>query len=105
MSTASGQGTPEGQEPARTDIPTVEVDAVSVRFGAIKALSEVPTAIICGTDDKLTSIGHSRKLHAHIAGSTLLECDGALGAAALFFAAPVGGAACAGAGGGDAPIM
>ena len=27
--------------------------------------------------DKLTSIGHSRKLHARIAGSTLLECDGA----------------------------
>jgi pimeloyl-ACP methyl ester carboxylesterase len=25
----------------------------------------------------MTSIGHSRKLHAHIAGSTLLECEGA----------------------------
>ena len=37
----------------------------------------MPTTIICGTDDKLTSIGHSRKLHAHIAGSTLLECEGA----------------------------
>ena len=39
--------------------------------------SRVPTAIICGTADKLTSIGHSRKLHARIAGSTLLECEGA----------------------------
>ncbi len=37
----------------------------------------MPTAIICGTADKLTSIGHSRKLHARIAGSTLLECEGA----------------------------
>jgi len=37
----------------------------------------VPTAVICGTDDKLTSIGHSRKLHSRIDGSTLLECHGA----------------------------
>jgi pimeloyl-ACP methyl ester carboxylesterase len=47
------------------------------KFEAVKALSVVPTAIICGTDDKLTSIDHSRRLHAHIAGSMLLECDGA----------------------------
>lgn len=44
---------------------------------AVKILSDVPTAIICGTADKLTSIGHSRKLHAHIHGSDLLECPGA----------------------------
>jgi pimeloyl-ACP methyl ester carboxylesterase len=47
------------------------------KFRTVKALSVVPTSIICGTDDKLTSIGHSRKLHAYISGSTLLECDGA----------------------------
>ena len=47
------------------------------KFETVKALSVVPTSIICGTDDKLTPIDHSRKLHAHIAGSTLLECDGA----------------------------
>jgi pimeloyl-ACP methyl ester carboxylesterase len=47
------------------------------KFETVKALSVVPTTIICGTADKLTSIGHSRKLHAHIAGSNLLECDGA----------------------------
>jgi pimeloyl-ACP methyl ester carboxylesterase len=47
------------------------------KFEAVKALSVVPTSIICGTDDKLTSIDHSRKLHADIAGSTLLECQGA----------------------------
>ena len=47
------------------------------KFETVHALSEVPTTIICGTDDKLTSIGHSRKLHSRIEGSTLLECEGA----------------------------
>ena len=47
------------------------------KFETVKALSVVPTTIICGTEDKLTSIGHSRKLHAYIPGSSLLECDGA----------------------------
>ena len=37
----------------------------------------MPTSIICGTADRITSIGHSRKLHAYIAGSNLLECQGA----------------------------
>jgi pimeloyl-ACP methyl ester carboxylesterase len=45
------------------------------KFHAVAALEDVPTTIICGTSDKLTSVGHSRKLHAHIAGSTLLECE------------------------------
>jgi pimeloyl-ACP methyl ester carboxylesterase len=45
------------------------------KFHAVEVLSRVPTAIICGTGDKLTSIGHSRKLHASIDGSTLLECE------------------------------
>ncbi len=47
------------------------------KFETVKALSVVPTSIICGTADKITSIGHSRKLHAYIAGSSLLECEGA----------------------------
>ncbi|WP_036564046.1 alpha/beta fold hydrolase [Nocardioides halotolerans] len=47
------------------------------KFDAVEVLGRVPTAIICGTDDKLTSIGHSRKLHQRVPGSTLLECDGA----------------------------
>jgi pimeloyl-ACP methyl ester carboxylesterase len=47
------------------------------KFESAKALSVVPTAIICGTRDKLTSIDHSRRLHAYVAGSTLLECEGA----------------------------
>ncbi|GAA4710538.1 alpha/beta hydrolase [Nocardioides conyzicola] len=47
------------------------------KFDSIGVLAKVPTAVICGTDDKLTSIGHSRKLQAGIDGSTLLECHGA----------------------------
>ncbi len=47
------------------------------KFDAVEVLAKVPTAVICGTADKLTSIGHSRKLNARIAGSTLLECHGA----------------------------
>ena len=43
----------------------------------LEPLSRVPTVIICGTGDKITGIGHSRKLHAAISGSDLLECDGA----------------------------
>jgi pimeloyl-ACP methyl ester carboxylesterase len=47
------------------------------KFDHVGVLAKVPTAVICGTDDKLTSIGHSRKLHSRIGGSTLLECEGA----------------------------
>lgn len=47
------------------------------KFHAVEALGAVPTSIVCGTNDKLTSIGHSRKLHSRIPGSRLLECDGA----------------------------
>jgi pimeloyl-ACP methyl ester carboxylesterase len=47
------------------------------KFETVRALSAVPTTIICGTADKITAIGHSRKLHAHIVGSELLECEGA----------------------------
>ena len=47
------------------------------KFDHVGALAKVPTTVICGTDDKLTSIGHSRKLHSRIDGSELLECHGA----------------------------
>lgn len=43
----------------------------------LEPFSRVPTAIMCGTKDKITGIGHSRKLHSHIHGSDLLECVGA----------------------------
>ncbi|MBO0845471.1 MAG: alpha/beta hydrolase, partial [Nocardioides sp.] len=47
------------------------------KFETVHALSVVPTTIICGTADRFTAIGHARKLHAHIVGSTLLEVEGA----------------------------
>lgn len=47
------------------------------KFHAVEVLGRVPTSIVCGTRDRLTGIGHSRKLHARIAGSRLLECEGA----------------------------
>jgi pimeloyl-ACP methyl ester carboxylesterase len=47
------------------------------KFHAVGTLAKVPTTIICGTADRLTSIGHSRKLHKLIAGSVLLECEDA----------------------------
>lgn len=47
------------------------------KFAVVNAFERVPTAIICGTADKLTSIGHSRKLQSLIPGSVLTECEGA----------------------------
>jgi pimeloyl-ACP methyl ester carboxylesterase len=47
------------------------------KFDTVEVLSRVPTTIICGTADRLTSVGHSRKLHQRIPGSTLLECQNA----------------------------
>lgn len=46
-------------------------------WDSLEPLSRVPTAIIAGTKDRLTSIEHARRLHATIAGSDLLECPGA----------------------------
>ena len=47
------------------------------KFDAVGTLGRIPTTIICGTVDRLTSIGHSRKLHERIPGSVLLECENA----------------------------
>jgi pimeloyl-ACP methyl ester carboxylesterase len=47
------------------------------KFHAVEVLGRVPTTVICGTADRLTSLGHSRKLHEQIPGSTLLECENA----------------------------
>ena len=46
------------------------------KFHVLEAFTRVPTLIACGTEDKLTSLGHSRKLHSRIPGSELLELDG-----------------------------
>ncbi len=47
------------------------------KFDHVHILGAVPTTVICGTADKLTSIGHARKLHSRISDSTLVECQGA----------------------------
>lgn len=47
------------------------------KFDSVEVLGAVPCSVLCGTADKLTSIGHSRKLHSRIPGSQLLECEGA----------------------------
>ena len=47
------------------------------KFAVVNAFERIPTTIICGTADKLTDIGHSRKMHSVIPRSTLLECEGA----------------------------
>ena len=57
-------------------IGTTAVDEATAR-AAVHALSVVPTTIICGTADKMTSVDHSRTLHARIEGSDLIECAGA----------------------------
>lgn len=47
------------------------------KFDHVEVIGRVPTVIVCGTGDRLTSIGHSRKLHSRIPGSRLVECEGA----------------------------
>ncbi|QIK75442.1 alpha/beta fold hydrolase [Nocardioides piscis] len=47
------------------------------KFDHLEVLGQVPTAVICGTEDKITTIDHARKLHTKIPGSSLLECEGA----------------------------
>lgn len=47
------------------------------KFEHLAAFGRVATTIICGTKDKLTSIGHSRKLAQRIPGAQLVECEGA----------------------------
>jgi pimeloyl-ACP methyl ester carboxylesterase len=47
------------------------------KFNVLAAFATVPTTIVSGTKDVLTSIGHSRKMHKHIEGSHLVEVRGA----------------------------
>ena len=46
------------------------------KFAVLGAFSSVPTTIICGTKDKLTSVGHSRKMAGLIEGARLVEAPG-----------------------------
>jgi pimeloyl-ACP methyl ester carboxylesterase len=47
------------------------------KFEHLAAFDGLPTTIICGTKDKLTSIGHSRKMAEQLPSARLVECDGA----------------------------
>ncbi|CAA9337698.1 MAG: Putative hydrolase [uncultured Nocardioidaceae bacterium] len=47
------------------------------KFSVLHAFEKVPTYIVCGTDDLLTSVGHSRKMAAQLPGARLVECRGA----------------------------
>jgi pimeloyl-ACP methyl ester carboxylesterase len=47
------------------------------RFAVLQAFASVPTTIICGTKDLLTSIGHSRKMAKQLPTAKLVEVTGA----------------------------
>lgn len=47
------------------------------RYTALAAFARVPTYVITGTSDVLTSVGLSRKMASRIPGATLVECPGA----------------------------
>ena len=46
------------------------------KFAVVTAFERVPTIVMCGTKDKLTSVGNARKLHSMIDGSRLVELPG-----------------------------
>ena len=47
------------------------------RFAVLAAFERVPTTIICGTKDLMTSVGQSRKMAARLPGARLVEVPGA----------------------------
>ncbi len=47
------------------------------KFAVLHAFEHVPTVIICGDKDVLTSVGHSRKMAELMPWATLVECAGA----------------------------
>ncbi len=47
------------------------------KFSVLHCFEKIPTTILCGTKDVLTSVGHSRKLAKRISGSRLVEASGA----------------------------
>ncbi len=46
------------------------------KFEVLASFTDLPTTIICGTKDKLTSIGHSRKMAEQLPRASLVECPG-----------------------------
>ncbi|HET7385725.1 MAG TPA: alpha/beta hydrolase [Nocardioidaceae bacterium] len=47
------------------------------KFAVLETFAKVPTTIVTGTGDRLTSVGHSRKMASRIDGARLVECEGA----------------------------
>ena len=47
------------------------------KFRVLEVFARIPTYIVTGTKDRLTSVGHSRTMAARIPGATLVECAGA----------------------------
>jgi pimeloyl-ACP methyl ester carboxylesterase len=47
------------------------------KFEVLHAFEQVPTVIVCGTEDVLTSVGHSRKMADRVSGAHLVEVPGA----------------------------
>ena len=47
------------------------------KFAQLEAFAEVPTTIVCGTKDRLTSIDHSRRMAELMPSATLVECKDA----------------------------
>jgi pimeloyl-ACP methyl ester carboxylesterase len=47
------------------------------KFHVVKALDKVPTLVACGTKDRFTYVGHSRKLQQEIPRARLVEYQGA----------------------------
>jgi len=46
------------------------------KFHVVESFAHVPTLIVCGTKDKLTSVGHARKLSSRLPSARLLELEG-----------------------------
>lgn len=47
------------------------------KFRVLESFASVPTVVLCGSEDLITSIGHSRKMASQIAGARLIEVPGA----------------------------
>ena len=47
------------------------------KFSVLAPFERIPTTIVCGTKDLLTSVGHSRKMAKRIQGARLVEAPGA----------------------------
>jgi pimeloyl-ACP methyl ester carboxylesterase len=47
------------------------------KFAVLEEFARIPTSIVIGTKDLLTSVGHSRRMAARIPGARLVECAGA----------------------------